>query len=97
MTGINPVTPLASVSLPGTTNSRASATSFGTMLQQALGTIAGTQQTATQAIAAALSGQGSITQAMTALEAAQLSLDVGIAARNGVSQAYQTIMNMPLD
>ncbi|CAB1128008.1 Flagellar hook-basal body complex protein FliE [Candidatus Hydrogenisulfobacillus filiaventi] len=70
---------------------------FARLLERALAGLESSQTQANQALAAALSGQGSVTGAMVALVMAQSTLDVGVAVRNGVVQAYQEIMNMPLD
>src|SRR5579875_777770 len=96
MAGITPLS-VSPVTLSSTTGPAGTgATGFGSLLSQAISGIEGSQAAANQAIVSAMTGSGSITQAMTALQAAQLSLDGGIAARNGVAQGYQTIMNMPL-
>jgi flagellar hook-basal body complex protein FliE len=96
MAGIAPLSVSPVTLSPAGRTGGAGSTTFGGLLAQAVTQIEGSQQQATQAIVSAMTGGGSITQAMTALQVAQLSLDVGIAARNGVAQAYQTIMNMPL-
>lgn len=69
---------------------------FGNILADAITKINQTQAQANQAVASAMGGHGSVTQVMVAMTQAQMTLDIGIATRNGVAQAYQTIMNMPL-
>lgn len=84
------------VQLSGATSPSASGGGFATLLGNAVQQIAQSQATANQDIAQAMTGQASITQVMVALSQAQMSLDVGVAIRNGAVQAYQTIMNMPV-
>jgi flagellar hook-basal body complex protein FliE len=65
-------------------------------LANAVQQLSQSQAAANQAIAQAMTGQGSVTQVMVALSQAEMTLNVGVGIRNGVVQAYQSIMNMPL-
>jgi len=44
----------------------------------------------------AISGQGNLTDVVTALSRAELSLQTATAVRDRVVQAYQSIMAMPI-
>ncbi len=95
ITGVAPVS-VNPVQLGGSAKPSAAGGGFGTLLQNAVAQLSSSQSSATQAIAQAMTGQGSVTQMMVALSEAEMTLNVGVGIRNGVVQAYQTIMNMPL-
>jgi flagellar hook-basal body complex protein FliE len=54
------------------------------------------QTTAETDVAQAISGQGSITQAMTAVSESQTALDVATSMRNALVQAGTSIMNLQI-
>ncbi len=69
---------------------------FGEALQQALGTVAAAGHAADAQATAALTGEGNITDVVTALAKAELALQTTMAVRDRVVQAYQDIMRMPI-
>lgn len=93
--GVSPVS-VNPVQLGGSTRASAAGGGFGTLLANAVQQLSQSQAAANQAIAQAMTGQGSVTQVMVALSQAEMTLNVGVGIRNGVVQAYQSIMNMPL-
>jgi flagellar hook-basal body complex protein FliE len=79
-----------------TDSSDASAPSFGDTITQAAQQAVATGQAAdTQAINA-INGGGNLTDVVTALSQAQLTLQTATAIRDRVVQAYQDIMKMPI-
>ncbi len=93
--GVSPIS-ISPVQLGGSSAPSVAGGGFGALLQNAVQQLAQSQSAANQAVAQAMTGQGSVTQVMVALTEAQMSLNVGVGIRNGVVQAYQSIMNMPL-
>lgn len=92
------LTPLSPLQSGGAANSRSSGpTTFGGLLTQAIQQLQDGQTQANQAVQQAITGTGSVTQAMTAMVAAQMSLDVATAFRNQALQAYQSVINMTID
>ncbi len=69
---------------------------FGEALQQALGNVAAAGHAADAQATAALTGDGNITDVVTALAKAELALQTTMAVRDRVVQAYQDIMRMPI-
>jgi len=98
MSGITGVSPLSvnPVQLGGSQSPSPAGGGFGALLANAVQQLSQSQSAANQAVAQAMTGQGSVTQVMVALTEAQMSLNVGVGIRNGVVEAYQSIMNMPL-
>ena len=80
----------------GTAGSGGAGTDFGASLTQALqGAIDTGHQADAQAVQA-ISGGGNLTEVVTALNQAQLTLQTATAVRDRVVQAYQDIMKMPI-
>ncbi|HEY5299120.1 MAG TPA: flagellar hook-basal body complex protein FliE [Acetobacteraceae bacterium] len=72
------------------------ANSFGATLERAVGAAVAQGHAADQQAAAAISGGGDITQVVTSLARAQLTLQTATAIRDRVVSAYQQIMQMPI-
>ena len=70
--------------------------SFGSAVEQALGHAVQTGHTADDQAMAALSGNGNLTDVVTALSHAEMTLQTATAIRDRVVQAYQDIMKMPI-
>ena len=69
---------------------------FGAMLQRAVeGAVQVGQQAETQSMQA-IAGGGNITEVVTAVAKAQLTLQTAVNIRDRVVQAYQQIMSMPI-
>jgi flagellar hook-basal body complex protein FliE len=84
-----------------TRNARSSASpnsagSFGTAITQALGQAVQTGHTADDQAMKAISGGGNLTDVVTALSHAEITLQTATAIRDRVVQAYQDIMKMPI-
>lgn len=94
ITGISPLRPVALSSSASV--SASPSTGFSAMVNQAVQHLTTVEATAHQAISAAMVGNGSLTQVMLAMNAAQTTLDVATAVNSAGVQAYQSIMNMPL-
>ena len=88
------VTPRAAADAYQRTESRG--TSFGAALQQAVGDAVAQGHAAEQQAQAAITGTGNITEVVTALARAELTLQSATAIRDRVVQAYQQIMQMPI-
>jgi flagellar hook-basal body complex protein FliE len=69
---------------------------FGDVLQQAVSGAIDTLHHADAQSTQALSGQGNITDVVTAVQQAELTLQAASAIRDRVVQAYQDIMKMPI-
>jgi len=69
---------------------------FGATLQRALQGAMDNLHTADAKSVEALSGGGNLTDVVTALTRAQLTLQTATAVRDRVVQAYQDIMKMPI-
>jgi flagellar hook-basal body complex protein FliE len=80
---------------PGAASADA-ASSFGSAMTQALGQAVQTGQTADDQAMKALSGGGNLTDVVTALSHAEMTLQAATAIRDRVVQAYQDIMKMPI-
>lgn len=83
--GLGAAPTLAGIAAP------AGAGSFGAALQRALTSVADTAQQADRAGAAALAGNGSITDAVLALSRADMALQAVAAVRDRAVQAYQEV------
>jgi flagellar hook-basal body complex protein FliE len=70
--------------------------SFGSAITQALGQAVQTGHTADDQAVKALSGGGNLTDVVSALSHAEMTLQTATAIRDRVVQAYQDIMKMPL-
>lgn len=70
--------------------------SFGDVLSQAIGGVVHTGQKADHAIASAAIGKGDLVDVVTAISAAEMSLETVVAVRDQAISAYQEIMRMPI-
>jgi flagellar hook-basal body complex protein FliE len=70
--------------------------SFGSAMTQALDQAVQTGHTADDQSMQALSGGGNLTDVVTALSHAEMTLQAATAIRDRVVQAYQDIMKMPI-
>jgi flagellar hook-basal body complex protein FliE len=69
---------------------------FSSMLHRALEGAVQTGQRADAQAVQAIQGQGNLTEVVTALSQAELTLQTATAIRDRVVQAYQDIMKMPI-
>ena len=69
---------------------------FGDALQHAVSSAIDTLHHADTQSTQALTGQGNLTQLVTAVQQAELTLQAASAIRDRVVQAYQDIMKMPI-
>jgi flagellar hook-basal body complex protein FliE len=72
------------------------ANSFGAVMSQALDEAVHTGHAADDQAMKALSGGGNLTEVVTALSHAEMTLQTATAIRDRVVQAYQDIMKMPI-
>lgn len=72
------------------------AAGFGPALQRALEGAVRTGQNAEEKAIQAISGTGSLTEVVTALSQAELTLQTATAVRDRVIQAYNDIIRMPI-
>jgi flagellar hook-basal body complex protein FliE len=86
----------ARVDRGGTAGDGGEAGGFGAMLQRALDGAVETMQASDAKTTEALSGGGNLTEVVTALARAELTLQTATAVRDRVVQAYQDIMKMPI-
>ncbi len=70
--------------------------SFGSVLQNALNGAVETGHAAENSAMQAISGEGNLTEVVTALSRAELALQTATAIRDRVVSAYQDIMKMPI-
>ncbi len=70
--------------------------SFGATLAQMVNDAVAQGHAADAQSAAAISGQGNLTEVVTSLARAELALQSATAIRDRVVQAYQQIMQMPI-
>ena len=70
--------------------------SFGATFERALQGAIDTGQSAEDKAKAAIAGNGSLTDVVTALSRAELTLQSATAIRDRVVQAYQEIIKMPI-
>lgn len=69
---------------------------FAEMLGKLIDNVESTNQEANTAVSRMLNGTGDVHEAMIALHEAEESLEITVAVRNKMVQAYQDIMRMPL-
>ena len=69
---------------------------FGAALGRALESVVETGRLAENKAAQGLTGTGNITEVVTAVAKAELTLQTSMAVRDRVVQAYQDIMRMPI-
>jgi flagellar hook-basal body complex protein FliE len=70
--------------------------SFGNVISQALGEAVQTGHNADDQAMKAIGGGGNLTEVVTALSHAEMTLQTATAIRDRVVQAYQDIMKMPI-
>jgi flagellar hook-basal body complex protein FliE len=70
--------------------------SFGNVMTQALDQAVQTGHTADDQAMKAISGGGNLTEVVTALSHAEMTLQTATAIRDRMVQAYQDIMKMPI-
>ena len=70
--------------------------SFGDAITQALGEAVQTGHSADDQAMKAIGGGGNLTEVVTALSHAEMTLQTATAIRDRVVQAYQDIMKMPI-
>lgn len=69
---------------------------FATMLQGVLETVANSGRSGEQQAAAAIAGQGDLTQVVTSVAEAEVMLHSIVAIRDRAIEAYKDIMHMPI-
>ena len=74
----------------------ASGSSFGALLEQITHGALDAGHAADSTSAAALTGQGGITEVVMAVSKAELALQTAVAVRDRVVAAYQDVMRMPI-
>lgn len=74
----------------------AGGSSFGAVLQQVARGALEAGHAADTASAAALAGQGGVTEVVVAVSRAELALQTAVAVRDRVVAAYQDVMRMPI-
>ena len=74
----------------------AGGTSFGALLQQVAKSAVEAGHGADAASAAALAGQGGVTEVVVAVSRAELALQTAVAVRDRMVAAYQDVMRMPI-
>ena len=72
------------------------AAGFGATVQQALQSAVNTGRATDTKVAQAISGNTNLTEVITAVSQAELTLQTTTAVRDRVLQAYQDIMKMPI-
>lgn len=74
----------------------ATALNFGNMVNSALAETSGALSNAEQMSAAAATGDAELLDVVTAVSAAEISLETVVAVRDEVVRAYQEILRMPI-
>lgn len=69
---------------------------FGDMLKSAIAETASSLKAGEAAAAGVAAGEASLVDVVTAISAAEVSLETALAVRNRVIEAYQEIMRMPI-
>jgi flagellar hook-basal body complex protein FliE len=82
--------------IAGTSGADGAGGSFGAAVQQALAQAEQTGKAADSQAMKAISGSGNLTDVVTALSRAEMTLQTVTAIRDRVVQAYQDIMKMPI-
>lgn len=92
------VSPLAAVQAYTQTQTGTTSTpgDFGAALQSSIQDAIQAGETADQTATQALKNHGDLTQVVTAISHAELTLQTATAIRDRVVQAYQDIMKMPI-
>ena len=71
-------------------------TGFGNLLNQAVSTASGAGQTVETAMTQAATGRADLVDVVTAVAAAEATLETVVAVRDQVIKAYQDILRMPI-
>ena len=69
---------------------------FGSMVKNAMGEVMQTSKKAEHQMAAQVAGKAELVDVVTAISAAEASLETVMAVRDQVISAYQEIMRMPI-
>ncbi len=69
---------------------------FGSMVKDALETIAETQKASEQTAVKAVKGEADLTDVVTAVSNAEVTLQTAVTVRDRVVEAYQQVMRMPI-
>lgn len=80
----------------GKESSGVSGPDFGAMLNSAVGSVSNAGNAAEMAVTNAAMGRGDLVDVVTAVAAAEATLETVIAVRDEVIKAYQEIMRMPI-
>ena len=87
----------AAANAPGTEETAASARpNFSALVEDALTTTEQSLKAGEAAAAQAAAGEASLVDVVTAVSAAEVTLETAIAVRNRVIEAYQDILRMPI-
>lgn len=82
--------------LPTAGVSGAGPSGFADMLTSVMGDMTASSRAAETQMTAAVQGQGSLIDVVTAVSAAEASLETAMAVRDQVISAYQEILRMPI-
>ncbi|MFN7633720.1 MAG: flagellar hook-basal body complex protein FliE [Acetobacteraceae bacterium] len=96
MTTINPASAGAAAAYRAATEAPGEGVSFGAALTRALEHTVEASRNADTTAAAAMTGQGSVTDVVIAVGRAEVALQTAVAVRDRVVSAYQDIMRMPI-
>lgn len=94
---ISGITPITTPLIPATPTAspKEGASSFGTLLEQAVASLDGLQEKATDAAVSLASGNGvELHGALIATEEANLAFQLALQMRNKLIEAYQEVMRM---
>lgn len=69
---------------------------FGAMVKDAVATTQTSLQAADQAASSVAAGEASLVDVVTAISAAEVTLETAISVRNRMIEAYQDILRMPI-
>jgi flagellar hook-basal body complex protein FliE len=72
------------------------AASFGALLNSAIAETASSLKVGETAVAQVAAGEADLVDVVTAISAAEVSLETALAVRNRMIEAYQEIMRMPI-
>lgn len=81
---------------PADAASEAAKANFGEMVRSAIADTALSLNAGEAAAAQVAAGEASLVDVVTAISAAEVSLETALAVRNRVIEAYQEIMRMPI-
>lgn len=82
--------------MPGPPTSAVQPSGFADMLTSVMGDMTQTSRAAETQMTAAVQGQGSLIDVVTAVSSAEASLETVMAVRDQVISAYQEILRMPI-